>query len=151
MSVAEYCNREVVIASADETVLQATQLMRRQHVGDVIVVREDGGRNIPVGIVTDRDIVIEVVAAGVDPATLTLGELMGTEIHTVTEDVELLAAIDLMRDKGVRRLPVVNREGGLEGLLTVDDVLELAAEQLSGLVRLIGREQARERRLRSRR
>jgi len=150
MSVNQYCNREVVIALGDTPVLEAAGLMRQHHVGDLLVVREDDDLRVPVGIVTDRDIVIEVLAMGLDPATLTLGDLMGGELHTVSEGEELMTAIALMRDKGVRRLPVVNEQGGLEGLLTVDDVLELVAEQLTDLARLVGREQLRERRLRSR-
>jgi CBS domain-containing protein len=150
MSVGEYCNREVIVATAGESLLDAARLMREQHVGDIVVVREEEGQKFPIGIVTDRDVVIEVVAGGVDPASLALGDLMGAELFTITEERPLMEAIALMRDKGVRRLPVVNAEGGLEGLLSVDDTLELVAEQLSDLARLIGREQSRERRLRSR-
>jgi len=150
MSVSEYCNREVVIAAAELSVADAAVLMRQHHVGDLVVVREEGARRVPIGIVTDRDLVIEVMATGLDPATLTLGDLMGAELYTVSEGEALMDAVALMRDKGVRRLPVVNGEGGLEGLLAVDDVLELLAEQLGDLVRLVGREQRREQRLRSR-
>jgi CBS domain-containing protein len=149
MSVSEFCNREVVIARADEPVMEAVRLMRTQHVGDIVVVRDEGGQRIPVGIVTDRDIVIEVMAAEVEPDTITLGDIMSPEIHCVAEGENLLDAMALMRDKGVRRMPVVNADGGLEGMLTVDDLLELVAEQLGYLVQLIGHEQARERRLRS--
>lgn len=149
MSVSEFCNREVVIVRADESVMDAVRLMRSQHVGDVVVIRETAGQNIPVGILTDRDIVIEVLAEEVEPGSVTVGDIMSPEMYTVPEGVALLDAIELMRDKGVRRLPVVNPEGGLAGLLTVDDILELVAEQLTDLVRLIGHEQARERRLRN--
>ena len=129
--------------------MDAVRLMRSQHVGDVVVIRETAGQNIPVGILTDRDIVIEVLAEEVEPGSVTVGDIMSPEMYTVPEGVALLDAIELMRDKGVRRLPVVNPEGGLAGLLTVDDILELVAEQLTDLVRLIGHEQARERRLRN--
>jgi len=150
MSVSEYCNREVVIAEPGLSVAEAAVLMRRHHVGDLVVVRQEGERRVPVGIVTDRDLVIEVMATGLDPSTLTVGDLMSGEVHTVSEGEVLMDAIALMRDKGVRRLPVVNGQGGLEGLLAVDDVLELVTEQLGDLVRLVGREQQREQELRSR-
>jgi CBS domain-containing protein len=150
MSVSEFCNREVVIAAADESVMDAVRLMRTQHVGDIVVVRDEGGQKIPLGIVTDRDIVIEVLAKEVEPASVTLGDIMSPELYCVAEGEGLLEAMAQMRDKGVRRMPVVNAAGGLEGLLTVDDLLELVAEQLTDLVQLIGHEQAREHRLRSR-
>lgn len=150
MSVSEYCNREVVIAEPELSAVDAAVLMRQHHVGDLVVVRQEKVGMVPVGIVTDRDLVIEVMAAGLDPASVTLGDLMSAELYTVAEGEVLMDAIALMRDKGVRRLPVVNDQGGLEGLLAVDDVLELVAEQLSDITRLVGREQQQEQELRSR-
>lgn len=142
MSVGDLCNREVVYVHPDDSAANAVQLMRNQHVGDVVVVEEGGGgQRIPVGIVTDRDIVIEIVAQGVDPEAVTVRDIMGDELHTIDQGQDLYMALGLMRDQGVRRLPVVNEGGGLEGLLTIDDVIELLAEMLSDITTLIGREQ----------
>ena len=128
MAVGEICNREVVIAKKALSVVDAAQLMRKHHVGDLVVVEERNGRRHPVGIVTDRDIVVEVVAAGVSPDALKVGDIMSPEVATVRESEGLFEALRHMRDKGVRRMPVVDREGGLVGILTLDDLLNLLAE-----------------------
>ena len=149
MAVGEICNREVVITEKSVSVVDAAQLMRSHHVGDLVVVEEKGGRRHPVGIVTDRDIVVEVVAAGVNPDTLKVGDIMGPELATLRESEGLFEALRYMRDKGVRRMPVVDRDGGLVGILTLDDLLSLLAEEMTELAKLVSRERQREATLRS--
>jgi len=144
MSVGEYCNREVVIVDKTEPVREAVHLMRSHHVGDVVVVEKRGDLPVPVGILTDRDIVIEILAEGVDIDAVNIGDVMSFELVTVDDSMPLLDAINLMRTKGVRRLPVVDASGSLTGILTVDDILELVTEQLTGVVGLLLREQAQE-------
>jgi predicted transcriptional regulator len=144
MAVGEICNREIVITEKSVSVVDAAKLMRSHHVGDLVVVEEKGGRKHPVGIVTDRDIVVEVVAAGVDPESLKVGDIMGPEVATVRESEGLFEALRYMRDKGVRRMPVVDREGGLIGILTLDDVLSLLAEEMTELAKLVSHERQRE-------
>jgi CBS domain-containing protein len=144
MAVGELCNREVVIAEKTLSVVDAAQLMRKHHVGDLVVVEERSGRKQPVGIVTDRDIVVEVVAAGVNPDALKVGDIMGPEVATVREAEGLFEALRYMRDKGVRRMPVVDREGGLVGILTLDDLLSLLAEEMTELAKLVSHERQRE-------
>jgi CBS domain-containing protein len=148
MSAGEYCNREVVVVLKSEPVSEAISLMRSHHVGDVVVVETTATGAKPVGILTDRDIVLEILAEGVDLGTVSIGDVMSYELVTVTEDTKLIDTIKLMRDKGVRRIPVVNQQGELEGLLSVDDILELLAEQLTDIVDLINKELNREGRLR---
>jgi len=144
MPIGEICNREVVIVQADKPVLEAARLMRQYHAGDVVVVEERGGLRVPVGIVTDRDLVVEIMAPGLDPAVITVGDIMAPELATVMENIGVFEAIQYMRTKGVRRLPVVDDKGGLIGILTLDDLLELLADELIALVRLVKREQKRE-------
>jgi len=144
MAVGELCNREVVITEKTASVVDAAQLMRTHHVGDLVVVEDRGGRTHPVGIVTDRDIVVEVVAAGVNPDSLKVGDIMGPEVATVRESEGLFEALRYMRDKGVRRMPVVDREGGLVGILTLDDLLSLLAEEMTELAKLVSHERRRE-------
>jgi len=144
MAVGEICNREVVITAKAVSVVDAAKLMRSHHVGDLVVVEEKGGRKHPVGIVTDRDIVVEVVAAGVDPDALKVGDIMGPEVATVRESEGLFEALRYMRDKGVRRMPVVDRDGGLVGILTLDDLLSLLAEEMTELAKLVSHERQRE-------
>ena len=105
--------------------------MRDHHVGDVIVVEHKENGRIPVGILTDRDILIGLLAEGIDLNAVTAGDVMSSELITVEEYDDILVTIELMQDKGVRRIPVVNREGGLEGILAVDDMIELFAEELA--------------------
>jgi len=148
MSAGEYCNREVVVVLKSEPVSEAISLMRSHHVGDVVVVETTATGAKPVGILTDRDIVLEILAEGVDLGAVSIGDVMSYELVTVTEDTKLIDTIKLMRDKGVRRIPVVNQQGELQGLLSVDDILELLAEQLTDIVDLINKELNREGRLR---
>jgi CBS domain-containing protein len=144
MAVGEICNREVVIAEKTLSVVDAALLMRKHHVGDLVVVEEKNGSRHPVGIVTDRDIVVEVVAAGVNPDALKVGDIMGPEVATVREGEGLFEALRHMRDKGVRRMPVVDRDGGLVGILTLDDLLSLLAEEMTELAKLVSHERQRE-------
>jgi CBS domain-containing protein len=144
MAVGEICNRDVVIAEKALSVVEAAQLMRKHHVGDLVVVEDRGGQKHPVGIVTDRDIVVEVVAAAVNPDALKVGDIMGPEVATVRESEGLFEALRYMRDKGVRRMPVVDGTGVLVGILTLDDLLGLLAEEMTELAKLVSHERHRE-------
>ena len=150
MSIGELCNREVIIVEADAPIGEAVKLMRDYHVGDVVVVESHGAQRVPVGMLTDRDIVIEILAEAVDPQSLSIRDVMSADLVTVREDEDLTGVIATMRRHGVRRVPVVNEQGGLEGIITVDDVLELLAEQMNGLAGLVRTEQAHEQAIRSR-
>jgi predicted transcriptional regulator len=149
MSVGEFCNRNVVIVERAESALEAARLMREYHVGDVVVVEETAEGKKPVGILTDRDIVIELVAEGVDLEAISVGDAMSNQLLIVAEGDELADATAKMRARGVRRAPVVDKAGVLVGILTVDDILEVLAGELADLVRLTVREQHHEREVRS--
>jgi CBS domain-containing protein len=132
MKIRDVCNREVVVVGHDESALDAAKLMREFHVGDVIIVRSDREERIPVGIVTDRDLVLEVLALEVNPETIEVGDLFATgPLVKVTEDDDLTETLQLMRDHGVRRVPVVDSSLELTGIVSVDDVLDLLAEQIN--------------------
>jgi len=144
MSAGEYCNRDVVVISKSDSVREAVNLMRGYHVGSVVVIEEASQLPKPIGIVTDRDIVIEILAEDVDIDSVSISDVMSLDLVTVHEDTKLLDAITIMRTKGVRRLPVVNRDGGLVGILSVDDIIELLSEQISNIAKLITSEQKKE-------
>jgi CBS domain-containing protein len=144
MAVGEICSREVVFARRGESLRLAAQLMREKHVGALAVVDERDGDRIPVGIVTDRDIVIAVVAKGLDADTLLVGEVMTTDLVTVRESEGVSECIAKMRARGVRRVPIVDARGALVGIVSADDFLELLSEELSGIARMIASEQRRE-------
>ena len=144
MRVGEYCNREVVVVEQEDSVTRAAQIMREYHVGDVVIVRSQQGKKIPLGILTDRDIALEIVARAADAETVSAGDAMSYELTTVNEDDDLMHAIEIMRDKGIRRLPVVDLDETLVGILTVDDVLDLFSEVFIDIVHLVDRQRRRE-------
>jgi CBS domain-containing protein len=148
MTVGELCNRTVIVASRAARLDEAARLMREHHVGTIVVVDETAAGNKAAGIVTDRDIVIEVVASGVNPATVTVEEIMAPDLVVAKEGDDLLDTLTKMRAKGIRRVPVVNGDGTLVGILSLDDVLGVLAEQVDGMVKVIAQEQAREARTR---
>lgn len=144
-TVGELCDRDVIVTQPDTTVSEAAKIMRAQHVGSIVIVENlNGGLRVPVGIVTDRDLVIEVMSVDLDAKAITVGDIARRELFTVDAEESAAKAIQLMRSKGVRRLPVVTAEGRLLGLVAFDDVLEAVTGELSELTRVIGREQARE-------
>lgn len=144
MPISEICNREVVIVQRDTTASEAAMLMRQHHVGDVVVVEDKGGVKVPVGIVTDRDLVVEIMAPAIDQTAITVGDFMVSGLATVKESAGVSETIEYMRAKGVRRVPVVDRNGALVGILALDDLLELLAEELLALAKLVRHEQKKE-------
>jgi CBS domain-containing protein len=148
MPIGDICNREVVYVQREVVVHAACKLMRHYHVGSLVVVDEFGGKRTPVGIVTDRDIVVEVDAMELDPKAITVGDIMSSDLVTVTENHGLLETIELMRHRGVRRMPVVDTNNKLVGIVTVDDLLEVLAEELSHIASIVSTEHKREQRAR---
>ena len=144
MAIGEICNREVVFARPNESVLSAAILMREHHVGTLVVVEESAGKRVPTGIITDRDIAVGVVALGLDPDATLVGAVMSPELIRARDDAGVAETVALMRQKGLRRLPVVDAAGSLVGLVAADDLLELLAEEISGLASIVAREQRRE-------
>lgn len=143
MRTGQVCNRTVVVVARDTTLADAAKLMREHHVGSLVVAQNTYGRK-PVGIVTDRDMVVEVMAADLDYRTLTVGEIMGDKLVVAKEGDDTLDTLKLMRASGVRRVPVVTEKGDLAGIVTLDDLLEIVAEELEEVVHAIGNEQTRE-------
>ena len=139
---------EPVTARVDESIGTCARRMHDEHVGCLVVVERNDGSEFPVGMLTDRDIAIEVVAFGLDPATLTAGDVMTEKPATVDEDEDLLGALAHMRERGVRRLPVVRPDGALSGMLALDNLLEALGEEIDGVVGVMRAQRTRE--LRSR-
>lgn len=113
MRIGDVCTRNVVYCGARASSLEVAQIMRNSHVGDVVVVEQSNGERVPIGIVTDRDLVIEVLAKEIDPADIRAGDLMSAELVTAGENETVYEVITRMRAKGVRRIPIVNEHGGL--------------------------------------
>lgn len=144
MHIGEICTRSVVTCGRETSVLELAQLMRDRHVGDVIVVDEHDGQMTPVGVVTDRDLVVEILAKGANPDLLRAGDLIANEIVTAFESELVYDAIWHMRGKGIRRLPVIDSHNHLLGVLTADDVTAFLAEELTEVARIAHRQIKRE-------
>ena len=148
-SAGDYCVRTVVTVERQTPVARCAQLMHDEHVGSLVVVESRDASAVPVGVITDRDIAIEVVAFGIDASALTAGDVMQGNLAVARDDEGLLAVLATMRSNGVRRLPVVDAQGALVGILSADDLWEVLAEEVDSLVRVIKAEQSRERRTRA--
>jgi len=142
--IGNFCVRNVVTVSRNAPIIEAAKLMREHHVGALVVVDKPGG-NVPVGIVTDRDIVVEVVAAGVAANTVNVAEIIQRPLATVNEDASYAETVRLMAQHAVRRMPVVDAHGKLVGIVAVDDLMRQLAGPLLALADLASRERRYER------
>ncbi|MBS1169245.1 MAG: histidine kinase [Burkholderiaceae bacterium] len=145
MAIGFYCNREVVITEPGTNVLEAAQLMRQYHVGTLVVAEKVDGIVRPKGIVTDRDLVLGVMAADLKPDTILVSDIMPDSLYTVRDEESVSETMRIMRSHGVRRILVVDWQGGLQGIVSVDDLIALLTEEMQELAKLIAREQERER------
>ena len=148
MSIKECCSVGIVSCDVDASITEVAALMRKHHVGDVVVVQTREADCIPIGIVTDRDIVMEAVALDVDADVFTAGDLMSAPLVTVSEDAGFVEALRLMRSNKVRRMPVVNSNGTLFGIVSADDIVKLLSLELSMLADALSGQPLREGRLR---
>ena len=144
MRIAEICTRDVVHVTADTSLRDAAEIMRNRHVGAVVVVEQPNGELVPVGILTDRDIVLSVLAPGIDIDALAVADVMTDNVATCRESDGLFDAIRVMRHRGVRRLPVLNAQAGLAGMVAADDIYGALGTHLQELSRALTREQVRE-------
>jgi CBS domain-containing protein len=150
MSIGDICNREVVFCRKAETSREAAELMRQHHVGCLVVVDESREHPRPLGVITDRDLVVEIMAERVSPETVSVGDVMSYDLATAREDEGIWEVIRRMRAKGVRRLPIVDEAGALVGIVTMDDMLEFLTDEFYGLVKLLARQREREQETRAR-
>ncbi len=119
--------QDVVCANADESVVEVARLMRQRRVGCVVVVRE--GR--PYGIVTDRDLTLRVIAEKRDPATLTARDVMTYDPACLDRAASIESAARIMRERRVRRVPIIDAAGSVVGIVTSDDLLSLFAREIA--------------------
>jgi signal-transduction protein with cAMP-binding, CBS, and nucleotidyltransferase domain len=138
MSVGRICSRCTHLAGPEESVLVAADRMKDENVGTLLVVDAD---RRPVGILTDRDLAVRVVAPGLDARATTVGQVMTAHPRWVGEETPIEDAVAAMRGLAVRRMPVVDGDGRLAGIVSVDDVLELVTEELGNLGRIVGASQ----------
>jgi len=132
MRLQDLSNSIVAVVEPETSALVCAQLMRQHHVGALVVV-DAAEKSRPVGIITDRDLVLALMAEGLDPAVFTAGDIMSVEPVTADSELDAMDAIETMRSNRLRRLVVVDRSGRLTGIATMEDVLELLARELTAL------------------
>ena len=142
MNIGGLCHRNPITLGRGDELNKAAQLMRAHHIGYLVVIEADAndGRQRPIGVLTDRDIVVTVVARQIDPQTLRVGDIMTPQPVTVSEADSVEQTLREMRRIGVRRLPVVGQHGELVGIVSIDDVLDFLAGQLQNLAASIRNE-----------
>ena len=145
LTAGDICTRTVAYTDRGMMVDEAARLMRTHHVGSLVAVEERSPRErIVVGMVTDRDIATQVVALDRDAHAFRVGDIMSPDVVTVREQDSVLDVLALMRRKKVRRVPVTGPRGELIGIVTIDDVLALVAEQMQALASAVGAAQRHE-------
>jgi CBS domain-containing protein len=144
MKTGNACTRDVVFVDRETTIYQAAATMRERHVGDLVVVDSARHTKKPVGMLTDRDIVLSVVAPRLDPNVFTVGDVMSQGVMTAPADQDVFETVHAMRVRGVRRVPVVDRDGEIEGVFALDDFVALLAREMDEVAKLIYRERDRE-------
>jgi len=137
MNIGSICTRRMVAVDSHSTLVQAASLMREQHVGALIVTEQTPAGPSVSGVVTDRDITIDVIARGLDPASLKIGELASEKLVSVSEDADIAGAIAVMDANGVRRVVVTDAERRVTGILSLDDLMDACAKELAGLAKVI--------------
>lgn len=130
MKAEELCIREVATANRETSIVDAARMMRDKHVASLIVIDDSGDRQEPVGIITDRDIVIEIIAENVDPGKVTVGDIMTVTLLRVSAKENILDTAQRMRTSGVRRALVTKKNGELVGIVSMSDISKLLSEEL---------------------
>jgi len=148
MPISECCKLDVVCCDPELSLPDTAALMRKNHVGDVVVIESRNGVRVPIGIVTDRDIVMETMALQLDATLFTAGDIMNTPLVTVKENAGFIETLRLMRSNGIRRIPVVTDSGTLYGIVTADDIVRALALELSLVTEVMSGQTEHERRLR---
>lgn len=135
MAVGSICTRRVITVDTGIDVAAAAQVMRENKIGYLIVTDKESGNRAPAGVVTDRDIVVKVVAKDVDAHALTIGDVMSRDPLVATEDDGISETLHRMRTLGVRRIPVIDARGQVAGVLSIDDVIDHLVSQLSDVAK----------------
>jgi CBS domain-containing protein len=143
----EFATSPVAVVEPDTSARVVAQLMHRHHLGALVVV-EALDKNKPIGIVTDRDLVLELMAEGLDPAVFTAGDIMSVDLVTANPDMDAMDAVQLMKKYRLRRLVITDATGHLAGIVTIEDVLGLLTRELADLAIDLGSARDRETRAR---
>jgi CBS domain-containing protein len=137
ITVEQVCVHTVVTIQHDLPIMQCAKIMHDEQVGSLIITEVRDGLRLPIGILTDRDITIKVVAFALDPHVFTARDIMAQPLVTARMDESLVSVLTRMQLHGVRRVPVVSQAGALLGILEADDIWEIFAEEVDSLERIM--------------
>ncbi|MGE3261552.1 MAG: CBS domain-containing protein [Bacteriovoracia bacterium] len=144
MDLRKIGKRKVATVYRDTSVGDAARFMRESHLGDVVVIDRSEGKIIPIGILTDRDIVMSTTALRISPFDFRVEDVMTKTLITARSDDTLNHVISLMREYGVKRIPLVNENGELDAIVAIEDVIRLLSEELYALSQVYERQQSLE-------
>ena len=134
MGLVKCCREQVVAVSPDTPAVEVARIMGEKNVGSVVIVTGD---NRPVGVITDRDLVVRIMAHGIDPGENRAGEIPDRDVVTFPDSMGIYEAIQKMTAEGIRRMPVVDDTGGLIGIVTMDDIIQMLGEEMAAIAKNI--------------
>jgi CBS domain-containing protein len=138
--VGKICECEVIVVSPDTSIQEAARLMKDNNVGALVVVKDQKNKSFVCGMLTDRDIVTRLLTDNAEVAKIKVKDAMTKEVETIYEDQTVKSAINLMQEKSVRRVPIIDHEEKLCGIAVIDDLILLISDQLQGVAELIRRQ-----------
>jgi CBS domain-containing protein len=145
MNVGQICQRHAITVTPTDELRTAAKLMREHHIGFLVVAAPaPEGEREPIGVITDRDIVVSTIALGVDPDSVSVGDVMTCNPTVALVEDSVADALSQMRHRGVRRLPVVGDYGKLVGVVSLDDILRQRADEIGAAAAVIAKGQQRE-------
>ena len=144
MKVDQYCKRSVTAINSSADISEAARLMREKHVGFLAVFKDGDAIRKPIGVLTDRDIVLQVTARDIDPHVVTVQDVMTREPMIANDNDEISDLVQGMRLAGIRRVPVVDARGALVGIIALDDLIDVIANLLGEVAGSIKSEQRQE-------
>ena len=145
MNVGELCSRDLVSVPGGAPLTEVAQAMRDEHVGIVVITKSPADEPVAAGVITDRDVACALLDRAGEVAGVRAEDVMTRDPLVLCEDDKVETAILKLRERGVRRAPVVTARGRLMGIISTDDLIAHVASELSGLARLFEQQPARER------
>lgn len=144
MKVKRIYSRDIVRAPRSCSLEGAAMLMRKHHVGLLVVTEDAPEEERAIGVLTDRDMVLQAMADGIGPRDTSIGEIMTPRLATISENADVFEALESMRTNAVRRLAVSGEKGALVGVVSLDDVIDAFGAELASLAAVIRSEYKRE-------
>jgi CBS domain-containing protein len=140
MILEKIANRKVATVNGSENLKDAAKIMRDKHVGSLVVVKKEGVREIPIGMLTDRDIVVSTCAFGIPPDGVLVKDVMSSEFVSAKISDSFYHVLHLMKEHGIHRIPIVDSSGGLTGIVSSRELLAVLSDELGIVVQVADRQ-----------